>query len=98
MLHVDVVRLSVTVLATLPALAVRIAVCAPGTVEATVAEKAAVVAPAAIETLAGTVTSVLPLVNFTLKPAVGAAALSFTVHVETPAGPRVKGAQVRLLS
>jgi hypothetical protein len=82
----------------LPAVAVRVAVCVPGTVAATVAEKAALVAPAAIETLAGTVTRVLPLVNFALKPPVGAAPLSFTVQVETPAGPRVKGAQVRLLS
>jgi hypothetical protein len=95
MLQVEVVRLRETVLTMLPAVAVRVAVCALGTLAATVAEKAAVVAPAAIETLAGTVTRGLPLVNFTLKPPVGAAALRFTVHVETAPGPRVKGAQVR---
>jgi hypothetical protein len=98
MLHVEVVRLRETVLAVLPAVAVMVAVCVLGTLGATVAEKAAVVAPAAIETLAGTVTRTLPLANITLKPPVGAAPLSFTVHVETPAGPRVKGAQVRLVN
>ncbi len=78
---------------TLPALAVRVAVCAVLTAE-TVAEKLAVVEPAATVTEAGTVTAELLLARLTTKPPVGAAALSPTVHVSVPAPVIVPLAQL----
>jgi len=72
------------VLATLLALAVRVAVWAVVT-EETVAVKAAVVAPAATVTEAGTVTDELLLARFTVNPPLGAAALSATVQESVPA-------------
>ncbi len=69
---------------TLPALAVRVAVCAVLT-EETVAVKAAMVEPAAAVTVAGTVTAELLLARLTQKPPLGAAALSATVQVSVPA-------------
>ena len=72
------------VFATPPALAVRVAVCAELTVE-TVAEKLALVAPAATVTVAGNVTAVLLLARFTAKPPVAAAAFRDTVQLSVPA-------------
>jgi hypothetical protein len=69
--------------ATLPALAVRVAVCAVLT-EETVAVKAAVVEPAATVTEAGTVTALLLLARLTAKPPVGAAAFRVTVQLSVP--------------
>jgi hypothetical protein len=69
--------------ATLPALAVKVTVCAGLTAE-TVAEKLAVVAPAATMAVAGTVTAELLLARLTVKPPLGAAALSATVQVSIP--------------
>ncbi len=66
------------------ALAVNVAVCVVLTAE-TVAEKPAVVAPAATVTAAGTVTAELLLARLTLKPPLGAAALSATVQESVPA-------------
>ena len=51
----------------------------------TVAVKFAVVEPAATVTEAGTVTAELLLARLTVKPPLGAAALSPTVHVSVPA-------------
>jgi hypothetical protein len=68
---------------TLPALAVRVAVCAVLTDE-TVAVKLAVVEPAATVTEAGTVTVELLLARLTAKPPVGAAAFSVTVQLSVP--------------
>jgi len=59
--------------------AVRVAVCAVVT-EATVAVKEALVAPAAMVTLAGTVTALLLLASATVSPPVGAAPDRVTVH------------------
>jgi len=70
--------------ATLPALAVRVAVCAVLT-EETVAVKVAVVAPAATVTEAGTVTDELLLARLTAKPPVGAAAFRVTVQLSVQA-------------
>ncbi len=70
--------------AALPALAVRVAVCAVPTDE-TVAVKFAVVEPAATVTEAGTVTDELLLARLTVKPPLGAAALSATVQESVPA-------------
>jgi hypothetical protein len=68
---------------TLPALAVRVAVCAVLTDE-TVAVKLAVVEPAATVTEAGTVTVELLLARLTVKPPVAAAAFSVTVQLSVP--------------
>ena len=68
---------------TLPALAVRVAVCAVLT-EETVAVKVAVVAPAATVTEVGTVTAELLLARLTAKPPVGAAAFRVTVQLSVP--------------
>jgi hypothetical protein len=68
---------------TLPALTVRVAVCAVLT-EETVAVKVAVVDPAATVTEAGTVTVELLLARLTAKPPVGAAAFSVTVQLSVP--------------
>ena len=71
-------------LATLLALAVRVAVCAVLTDE-TVAVKLAVVEPAATVTEAGTVTDELLLARLTVNPPVAAAAFSVTVQLSVPA-------------
>jgi hypothetical protein len=75
---------SANVSATLPALAVRVAVCAVLT-EETVAVKTAVVELAATVTVAGTVTAELLLARLTAKPPVGAAAFRVTVQLSVPA-------------
>jgi len=67
-----------------PALAVTVAVAELET-EATVAVKAALVAPAATVTLAGTVTELLLLARLTLTPPVGAAVFRLTVQASVPA-------------
>ena len=69
--------------ATLPALAVRVAVCAVLT-EETVAVKVALLAPAATVTVAGTATDELLLARLTAKPPVGAAAFRVTVQLSVP--------------
>jgi hypothetical protein len=68
----------------LPTLAVRVADCAVETAE-TVAEKLAVVAPAAMVTDEGTVTAVLLLARPTANPPLAAATLTVTVHASVPA-------------
>jgi len=68
---------------TLPALAVRVAVCAVLT-EETVAVKVAVVDPAATVTEAGTVTVELLLARLTVNPPVAAAAFRVTVQLSVP--------------
>ena len=83
--------------ATLPALAVRVAVCAVLT-EETVAVKAAVVAPAATVTVAGKVTDELLLARLTAKPPVGAAAFRVTVQLSVPAPVIEPLAQLSALS
>jgi hypothetical protein len=52
---------------------------------ATAAVKLALVALAATVTVAGTVTAALLLARLTLRPAIGAAAVSFTVQASDPA-------------
>ena len=74
----------VKVLVTVPAVAVRVAVCAVVT-EATAAEKATLVALAGMVTKAGRVTEALLLERLTLSPPVPAAALRVTVQVSAPA-------------
>jgi len=69
---------------TLPALAVRVAVCAVLT-EETVAVKVAVVDPAATVTEAGTLTFESLLARLTANPPVAAAAFSVTVQLSVPA-------------
>ena len=71
------------VLATLLALAVRVAVCAVVT-EETVAVKAAVVEPAATVTVAGTAAALLLLARLTVNPPVAAAAFRVTVQLSVP--------------
>ena len=75
---------SAKVFATLPALAVRVAVCAVLTDE-TVAVNVALLAPAATVTVAGTVTALLLLARFTVNPPVAAAAFRATVQLSVPA-------------
>ena len=65
---------------------------------ATVAVKFAVVAPAAIVTLAGTVTLVLLLASETLAPPVKAAALRVTVQFDEPGDATLDGLQETPLS
>ena len=65
-------------------MAVTVAVCDEVTA-ATVAEKPAVVDPAATVTFAGTVTDVLLLASRTLTPPVGAAPVRVAVHASVPA-------------
>jgi hypothetical protein len=72
-----------TVLETVPAVAVRVAVCAVVT-EATVAEKATLVALAGTVTVAGSVTAELPLERLTFSPPLPAAALRNTVQESVP--------------
>ncbi len=84
---------------TLPELAVRVAVCAVLT-EETVAVKLAVVEPAAAFTEAGTVTDELLLARLTVKPPLGAAALSAIVQESVPApviDPRTQLSEDRLV-
>jgi hypothetical protein len=61
---------------------------------AAVALKAAVEAPAATVTVAGTMSEVLLLESVTEEPQVGAAWVSVTVHVLTALWPRLVGMQV----
>ena len=68
---------------TLPALAVRVAVCAVLTDE-TVAVKLAVVEPAATVTEPGTVTVELLLARLTVNPPMAAAAFRVTVQLSVP--------------
>ena len=72
------------VLATSPALAVKVTVCAVLT-EETVAAKLALVAPTAMVTEAGTTTALLLLARLTVKPPPAAAAFSVTVQLSVPA-------------
>jgi hypothetical protein len=69
---------------TLPVLAVSDTVAAVLTVE-TVAEKLAVVAPAATVTVAGMVTALLLLIRLTGNPPLAAATFSATVQLSVPA-------------
>jgi hypothetical protein len=69
---------------TLPALAVSDTAAAEPT-EDTVAEKLAVVAPAATVTVVGTVTTLLLLARLTANPPLAAAAFSVTVQLSVPA-------------
>jgi hypothetical protein len=82
---------------TLPALAVKVTVCAVLT-EETVAVKLALLAPAATVTEAGTVTAVLLLARLTVNPPLGAAAFSVTVQLSVPAPVMDPLAQVSALS
>lgn len=66
-----------------PAVAVSVTACGPLTAD-TVAEKLALVAPAATVTDDGTLTSELLLARFTRKPPLGAAVFNVTVHVSVP--------------
>ena len=63
----------------LPSLAVRVAVCAVPTAE-TVAVNPALAAPAGTVTVLGTVTAELLLDKFTIRPPLGAEAVSVTVQ------------------
>lgn len=81
---VAAVSCTVAVFDTLFALAVSVAVCEVLT-WATFAVKAALVAPAATVTDAGTVTALSLLARVTVSPALGAAAFSVTVHASEPA-------------
>ena len=67
-----------------PALAVSVTVAAVLT-EETVAEKPALVAPAATLTVAGTVTALLLLARLTANPPLAAAVLNVTVQLSVPA-------------
>jgi len=67
-----------------PALAVSVAVCAVLTA-VTVAENAALVAPAAIVTVAGTVAAELLLDRLATNPPLGAAPFRLTVQLSVPA-------------
>ena len=96
--QVDAAMLSQKVLTAPAALAVTIAVCEVGTVAATDAENPALTAPAATVTLAGTVRYALLLAKETTNPPASAAELNVTVHAETPAGARLEGLHVRLVS
>ena len=64
-------------------LAVRVTVCAVAT-DDTVAVNPALVAFAGTVTVAGTATAALPLDTLTLRPPLGAAALSVTVQESVP--------------
>ena len=76
------------------ALAVSVAVCAVLTAD-TVAEKLALVAPAATVTDAGTDTAELLLARFAANPPLPAAALSVTVQLSVPAPVMEPLVQVR---
>jgi hypothetical protein len=75
---------SAKVWAALPALAEIVTACALLT-EETVAEKAALIAPAATVTEAGTITELLLLARLTVNPPLGAAVFSETVQASVPA-------------
>jgi hypothetical protein len=75
---------SAKVWAALPELAESVTACAVLT-EETVAEKLALVAPAATVTEAGTVTAALPLARFTVKPPLAAAVFNETEQASVPA-------------
>jgi hypothetical protein len=64
----------------LPSLAVRVTACAYHCHHDTVAVNAALVAPAGTATVAGRVTAALLLERLTLRPPLGAAEASVTVH------------------
>ena len=81
---VDAPRLIAVLFAIPPALAVSVAVCAVLTAEM-VAEKLALVAPAATVIEAGTVTAVELLASVTACPLVPAAVLSVTVQASAAA-------------
>ena len=66
-----------------PEVAIRVAICAVAT-EATVAEKAALVAFAGTVTVAGRTTAALLLERLTLRPPLPAAALRVTVQASVP--------------
>ena len=83
---------SVNVGSALLALAVSVTVCALDTAD-TVAEKLALLAPAATFTDAGTVTAVLLLARLTENPPLAAAALRVTVQASDPAPVMVELAQ-----
>jgi hypothetical protein len=68
----------------LPELAVSVTACAVPT-EVTVAVKPALAAPAAMLTVAGTVTALLLLARFTANPPAAAAAFNVTVQLSVPA-------------
>jgi len=82
--------------ATPPALAVSVTVCAELT-EDTVAVKLAVVAPAAMVSLAGTATAELLLDTLTLNPPLGAAALTANAQLSVPAPVNDELVQLRLV-
>jgi hypothetical protein len=88
---------SAKVFAVPPALAVKVAVCEVLTA-VTVAEKLAVVAPAATVTLPGTVTAELLLARLTANPPVAAAELNVTVQLSVPAPLNDPVVQLRALS
>jgi len=88
---------SAKVFATLPALAVRVAVCAVLTDE-TVAVNVALLAPAATVSVAGTVTALLLLARLTVNPPVAAAAFRVTVQLSVPAPVNDPLAQLNALS
>jgi hypothetical protein len=81
---VDALNCSVKFSETLPARAVNVTVAALENAE-TVAEKLAVVAPAATVTEVGTETELLLLARPTVNPPLGAAALTVTVQLSVPA-------------
>jgi hypothetical protein len=93
----DAPSCNANVLATLFALAVKIAVAGVLTVE-TVAIKLAFVDPAITVTLAGTATAELLLDKFTVKPAAGAAELSETLQLSVPAAVIDPLVQVKALN
>jgi hypothetical protein len=76
-------RFKAKVSETLPAVAVSVTACAEVT-EETVAVNPALVAFAGTVTVAGTVTAELLLERLTLKPPLGAAEVSVTVHASVP--------------
>jgi hypothetical protein len=76
-----------------PNVAVTVAIWLLAMVAAAVAPKAAVAAPAATVTVAGTMSEMLLLESVTEEPPVGAAWVSVTVHVLTALWPRLVGMQ-----
>ena len=77
---------------TLPALAVRLTLCAVDTA-ATMAVKLALVAPEVITTEAGTTTEELLLARFTVVPPLGAAAVNAAAHASVVEPVMVEDAQ-----
>jgi hypothetical protein len=97
MLYTGATTLNENVLEVALAVAVKVAVWFVET-DATVAVKAAVEAPAATETVAGTVTLVLLLASATLSPPAGATPLRPTLQEEVPGAVTLAGLQVRLVT